>query len=58
MNMEAWRASVRAMELTSFRDQRVSDRLDFSLNGRQQNRFIDQEAELMFHFDNGQLNIW
>jgi hypothetical protein len=32
--------------------------LDFSLNYRQQNRFIDQDAQLMFRFDNGQQNIW
>ena len=58
MNMETWRASARAMELTSLRDQRFSDRLDFSLDDRQQHRPIDQEAQLMFHFDNGQQNIW
>ena len=58
MDMETARASVRAMELTSLRDQRFVGQLDFSLNDRQQNRFIDQEAQLMFRFDNGQQNIW
>jgi hypothetical protein len=58
MDMETGRASVRAMELTSLRDQRFVGQLDFSLNHRQQNRFFDQEAQLMFRFDNGQQNIW
>ena len=58
MNMETWRASVRAIERTSLSDQRFSGRLDFSLKDRQQNRLIDQEAQLLFRFDNGQQNIW
>ena len=58
MDIETGQASLRAMQLTSLRDQRFSGRLDFSLNHRQQNRFIDQDAQLVFHFDNGQRNIW
>ena len=58
MDMETGRASFRAIELTSLRNQRFSGRLDFSLNDRQQDRFVDQEAQLMFRFDNGQQNIW
>lgn len=58
MDMETGQASLRAMELTSLRDQRFVGQLDFSLNDRQQNRFIDQDAQLMFRFDNGQQNIW
>ena len=46
------------MQLTSLRDQRFSGQLDFSLNHRQQKRFIDQDAQLVFRFDNGQQNIW
>ena len=58
MDIETGQASLRAMQLTSFRDQRFSRRLDFSLNRCQQNRFIDQDAQLVFRFDNGQQNIW
>ena len=58
MDMETGRASVRAMELTSLCDQRFVGQLNFSLNHRQQNRFIDQVAQLMFRFANGQQNIW
>ena len=58
MDIETGQASLRAMQMTSLRDQRFSGRLDFSLNHRQQNRFIDQDAELVFRFDNGQQNIW
>ena len=58
MDIETGQASLRAMQLTSLRDQRFSGRLDFSLNHRQQNRFIDQDAQLVFRFDNGQQNIW
>ena len=54
MDIETGQALLRAMQLTSLRDQRVSGRLDFSLNHRQQNRFIDQDAQLVFRFDNGQ----
>ena len=46
------------MQLTSLRDQRFSGRLDFSLNHRQPNRFIDQDAQLVFRFNDGQQNIW
>ena len=58
MDTKTGQASLRAMQLTSLRDQRFSGRLDFSLNHRQQNRFIDQDAQLVFRFDNGQQNIW
>ena len=58
MDMETGQASLRAMQLTSLRDQRFSGRLDFSLNHRQQNRFIDQDAQLVFRFNDGQQNIW
>ena len=58
MDIETGQASLRAMQRTSFRDQRFSCRLDFSLNRCQQNRFIDQDAQLVFRFDNGQQNIW
>ena len=58
MDIETGQASLRAMQLTSLRDQRFSGRLDFSLNHRQQNRFIDQDAQLVFRFNDGQQNIW
>jgi hypothetical protein len=58
MDIETGQVSLRAMQLTSLRDQQFSGRLDFSLNHRQQNRFIDQGAQLVFRFDNGQQNIW
>ena len=58
MDIATGQASLRAMQLTSLRDQQFSGRLDFSLNHRQQNRFIDQDAQLVFRFDNGQQNIW
>ena len=46
------------MERTKLRDQGFSGRLEFSLNHCQHNRFVDQDAQLMFRFDNGQKNIW
>jgi hypothetical protein len=58
VDIETGQASLRAMQLTSLRAHRFSGRLDFSLNHRQQNRFIDQDAQLVFRFDNGQQNIW
>ena len=58
MDIETGQASLRAMQLTSLRDQQFSGRLDFSLNHRQQNRFIDQDAQLLFRFNDGQQNIW
>jgi hypothetical protein len=58
MDIETGQASLRAMQLTSLRDQRFSGRLDFSLNHRQQNRFIDQDAQLVFRFNDSQQNIW
>ena len=58
MDMETGQASLRGMVLTNLRDRRFSNFLDFSLNHRQQNRFIDQDAQLVFRFDNGQQNIW
>ena len=58
MDIETGQASLRAMQLTSLRDQQFSGRLDFSLNHRQQNRFIDQDAQLVFRFNDGQQNIW
>ena len=58
MDIETGQASFRAMHLTSLRDQRFFGLLDFSLNHRQQIRFIDQDAQLVFRFDNGQQNIW
>ena len=58
MDIETGRASLHAMQLISLRDQRFSSRLDFSLNHRQQNRFIDQDAQLVFRFNDGQQNIW
>ena len=58
MDIETGKASLRAMQLTSLRDQRFFGLLDFSLNHRQQNKFIDQDAQLVFRFDRGQQNIW
>ena len=58
MDIETGRALVRVMGLNSLRDQRFSSRLDFSLNHRKQNRFTNEDAQLIFHFDNGQKNIW
>ena len=58
MDIETGRASLRAKQLTSLGNQRFSGRLDFSLNHRQQNKFIDQDAQLVFRFDRGQQNIW
>ena len=58
MDIETGWASLRAMRLTSLVDRRFSGRLDFSLNHRQQNRFIDQDAQLVFRFNDGQQNIW
>lgn len=58
MDIETGQASLRAMQLTSLRDQQFSGRLDFNLNHRQQNRFIDQDAQLVFRFNDGQQNIW
>lgn len=50
MDMKIGRASVRAMELTNRRDQPFSSRSAFSLNDRQQNRFVDQEAQVIGGF--------
>ena len=58
MDIKSGQASLRGMQLTSLRDQRFSGWLDFSLNHRQQNRFIVQDAKPVFCFDNGQQNIW
>ena len=58
MDIETGQASLRAMQLTSLCDQRFSGWLDFSLNHRQQTRFIDQDAQLVFRFNDGQQNIW
>lgn len=58
MGMENRHASVRGMELSSLRDQRFCNQLDFSLNNRRQNRFIDQDAQLMLPLNDGQQNIW
>ena len=58
MDIETGQASLRAMQLTSLCDQRFSGQLDFSLDHRRQNRFIDQDAQLIFRFNDGQQNIW
>ena len=58
MNTETGQPSLRAIQLTSLCDQRFSGRLDFSLSHHQQKRLIDQDAQLVFRFNDGQQNIW
>ena len=57
LDIKTGQASLRAIQLTSLLDPRFSGRLEFSLNHRQRNRFIDQDAQLVFRFDNGQQTI-